>query len=368
MLTLEIQDSPVYLGCTTEDFNTDKFINYKVFTCMNCSLICTDGDQFETSYNSVHSEALGPTWERHHLSFSKFIKEHTEFNNWGHTLEIGTSTSPIARSLTDFTKSITYIDPITNPPFSLKDNEEYLSGFFPAVMPKTAPNVLIASHVLEHIPNTHSFIKSVFDVLPTDGEFFFSIPDFEFWLKSSYYNALSAEHIVYPFRNNLENLCSTLDLSLTTERYQNHSLFGKITANRPQSSDILNWAPSLNIQLLDTWSNQFLFDSVTLEANSTRYDSIFICGASHLSQYFILLSRGKIGVTAVLDNSSMKQGKRLYGTDVYVQSFESIIKHASPLIIIPPSPYQGEMYSQILAIHPAATPLLLGEKNASVMQ
>ena len=78
-------------------------------------------------------------------------------------------------------------------------------------------------------------------------------------------------------------------------------------------------------------------------------ETVLIAGASHLSQYPILMSAQiREHVEFVIDNSDHKANKCLYGTNFTCKKFESIQGFQKPLAIVFSSPYQNEMNEQIL--------------------
>ncbi len=348
-----VKNAPAFLGCTTQKPAEDLFLSFHLLLCNHCSLIQTDAQPLERTYSELHSEALGPIWRAHHLSFASFIQKQLHLSTDMRVLEIGASSQPIARHLPFEKNSIWYIDPIKTPPFSLNKNEQYLSGFFPEKKPDAKLDLIIASHVLEHIPHTHSFFKAIASQLTENGKLFISIPHFQSWFRHSYFNAISAEHITYPFLNQLLFIARSEGFDMETEYYGDHSLFAvfkRQASHAPPSfpqEDSKKWL----VAWIHAFNKMVKTDKITADLSE-----VFITGASHLSQYFLLCNQGlEERITAVLDNSSKKWGQRLYGTSTVARPFHHLTKYERPTVILTPSPYAEEMRQQIIALNAQAT-------------
>ena len=345
----KILDVPLVLGCTQETIDKDQVISFNVFQCDSCGLIFTDTNLDEMAYSAVHSEAVGGIWKKHHEELANFFKN--EKKNSGFVLEIGPSNNPISR------KDTVFVDLFEKVPFELKDNEEYHYGRFPDFDTEKKFSAILASHVFEHSLEPKKFLLKCLELLEKDGSIFISIPNFEIWINEKYWNGITPEHQIYPTIKQIAQICDTLNLKLEIKKFEKHSIFFKISKYNDDSEketydidpDIEEWISSIN-------------KSVNfLENELEKFDNqnVFIAGASHISQYPILMSNKiKNRITNVLDNSKSKHGKRLYGTEIYCISFEDLGNFERPLIAVFSSPYQKEMIEQILSIN----------KNANILE
>lgn len=348
-----IQKAPAFLGCTKAPKEQDQFLSFSLYSCPACGLIQTDAQALETTYKEIHSEALGPTWEEHHRSFAAFVQQaiHPSVHS---VLELGASSQPIARKLSGLSK-IYYIDPIHTPPFSLQEKERYFSGFFPEVAPPEKVDLILASHVLEHIPRTHLFFEKIRQFLNPGGSFLISIPQFETWFRKSYFNAISAEHVSYAFPAQLQKLAELHGCSVHFSLHKEHSLFAAFQWKKPSASHPFSFSsPKESQTLLSQWMTAFQ-KAMHPPIQSSDTGSLFLAGASHLAQYFLLNNASLAPrIQGVLDNSSRKWGQRLYGTAVNACSFEVLRNEKHPTVYLPPSPYEKEMEAQIFQINPHA--------------
>jgi predicted SAM-dependent methyltransferase len=334
-----ILNAPLVLGCTKQENNYDKLISFNVFQCPACELIFTDANLDEIGYSDVHSEAVGKMWQEHHAMFSKFIELKKNIK----TLEIGPSTNPISR------KNTTFVDMFNDVPFVLQENETYVKSRFPDIELDKKFNRIVASHVFEHSTEPEQFLKKCIEMLDDDGEIFLSIPNFEFWINNKYWNGITAEHQIYPSIKQINHICNKNKLNLKFEFFKNHSVFLRINENKIEndykynnSINILEWAKSIKSSIKN------LEEKITSEC----IENAMIVGASHISQYPILISdKIKNTIHFSLDNSISKHDLRLYGTKCICKPFEILRTEKNPTVILFNSPYKNEMKEQIKKIN-----------------
>jgi len=337
-----ILDAPLVLGCALDNKTKDDFISFNVYQCDVCGLVFTDTNLDEVAYSAVHSEAVGGIWNEHHEQLTNFIK--SEMKNLGLVLEIGPSNNPISRENTVF------VDLFEKVPFELKNNEEYHYGRFPDFYSDKKFVVILASHVFEHSLDPKKFLLKCKDLLEEEGAIFISIPNFDVWINEKYWNGITPEHQIYPTIKQIEEICKKLNLKIKFKKFKNHSIFFKITI----SNEINEEKPYEAHLRINEWISSINNSVDFLESKLSKYDNskVFIAGASHISQYPILMSNIiKNRINNVLDNSKSKHEKRLYGTKVYCKSFEHLKNIESPVVVVFSSPYQKEMIEQILSIN-----------------
>ena len=314
-----------------------------IVRCNSCGLIFTNVCLDSEAYSEIHSEAIGSLWLEHHTTFSEFIKSQIKKNS--KILEIGPSNNPLFRGNTVF------IDMFEKSPFILQKNESYLKGQFPNLNMNQKFDVIVASHVFEHATNPHKFLEKCLKLLTDEGQIFFSIPNFLYWINQKYWNGITAEHQIYPTEYQIIKICSQINLFPSFEYFYNHSIFIKIskknelTKKVEKEIDIIQWGNSIKSSVLEV--EQIL--------NDKKIDEIFVTGASHLSQYPILMSKEiERKVRFVLDNSKRKHEKRVYGTEKICKPFDVLKDLENPYVVLFNSPYRNEMIEQINSINDSA--------------
>lgn len=370
-LIARFHEVPIFLGCASRPKSDDRFLSYEIHQCQRCGLITTNADLSNESYDELHSEAIGDIWERHHNRFADFVCQRIHDDISANTfLEIGPSSNPITKAVGQGSKEVLYLDMLKEVPFELKLHEKYIRGQFPKEAPDKKFHVIIASHVFEHAGDPERFMEGVLDRLEENGDFLISIPNFRHWITHKFWNAITPEHNTYFVEDHLRFLAANAGFRVEVEYFENHSLFACFNKNESVEQIAVGGHLEEDRKMILDWIG-FLKDSISIaeqkltELLSQRNpDAILIAGASHLSQYPILMSPLlKEKVTAVIDNSDFKQGKRLYGTSVVVTKFDAVADAKQPVVIIFSSPYQEEMRDQVLALNPEASIIMSSKDN-----
>ena len=79
---------------------------------------------------------------------------------------------------------------------------------------------------------------------------------------------------------------------------------------------------------------------------------IYLYGGHVFSQMLLVLGIDQNFITGILDNSAAKVGKRLYGTELFVESPQVIACLENPCVILVASHYQNEIKAQLININP----------------
>ena len=75
---------------------------------------------------------------------------------------------------------------------------------------------------------------------------------------------------------------------------------------------------------------------------------VFLFGAHIFSQYLIEFGLNINKIESILDNDTEKQGKRLYGSKLFVESPKILKNVDNPLIILKAGSYNNEIKEDIL--------------------
>ncbi len=348
---------PALLGCAPgADSAGDRLVDFNIYVCDICGLIQTDAGFDRGTYEVIHSHAVGGVWERHRERLAAFARSRTRSQQEPpRILEIGPSVNPIARMAAGVSASLNYIDAMPQPPFDLTANERYLAGAFPVRLDERF-DLAIASHVAEHAPGLRAFVAGLFDVMEPDATAILSIPDFRAWFEGRYWNAVTSEHLNYPFACQIEALCDELDLTPEFERFDGHSLFIALRRGQNHRASTPREPAAETRALLAAWVSDIQATTGRIEgALRDRTGDVIVAGASHLAQYLTMMS-GAVGsrATCVIDNAASKHGARLYGTSLRVAPFNIVAEQENPLVVIPPSPYRDEMTRQVKSLNSRA--------------
>ena len=78
------------------------------------------------------------------------------------------------------------------------------------------------------------------------------------------------------------------------------------------------------------------YEDLIIELNNRLKDitlPIYLFGAHIFSQYLLTIGLDSTKINSILDNDSKKQGKRLYGTSLKIQS-PQVLKNGEPIVVI----------------------------------
>ena len=82
--------------------------------------------------------------------------------------------------------------------------------------------------------------------------------------------------------------------------------------------------------------------------NTSEDQSIYLFGAHVFAQYLIEFGLDTSRIICLLDNDSMKQGKRLYGTNMMVKTPKILAHVKNPIVILKAGVYNQEVSNDIL--------------------
>ena len=90
-----------------------------------------------------------------------------------------------------------------------------------------------------------------------------------------------------------------------------------------------------------------MIEEINLKTRSHDGD-IYLFGAHIFSQYLISFGLSTKRVISILDNSPIKIGKRLYGTNLKVNSPKILSKSSNPMVILKAGVYNDEIKKDII--------------------
>ena len=306
-------------------------------------------------YSGYHSEAIGGVWERHHREFAAFVRDMA-----GETiLEVGGANGHLANlvlTASQEVKSYKIIEP--NPNCRPNKRLEVLKGFFTKQFAKKNEIVVdtaIHSHTFEHFYDPADLLDGIEEILPDGGMHIFSIPDLEGYLKSGFTNTLNFEHTFYLTNDVVEYMLAKRGFRVISRRkFESHSIF---------YATIKDKSVDRNVSLVNRYSENkktFLdfiksYESMIEDFNvriSESEGAVYLFGAHVFSQFLINMGICESKITGVLDNSTIKRGKRLYGTSLQIFDPSEIEGQANVTVILKAGQYQDEVRAQLLRINP----------------
>lgn len=314
-----------------------------------------------------NSKIVGNVWGRFFKFLSSIVEKQTSGKN---VLEIGDPSGKML-SLVNSYKSWTIVEPNISRELSmmsvkLGNNINIIEEFFDELVATKIrfsdirPEVIIHSHVFEHIYEPSSFLNLCWSILPNDGKMIFAIPNMKHIVEESIapFFGLFFEHTVYMDENIVQFLLEKSNFIIESVYYhEKHSI---IFVTKKSSTPLLQ---KYSTQLLHELSTPFVEsfnNTLRIYVNYVNrcnekmrkddHEQYFIFGASYNTQMLLALGLDVQNIICILDNCESKHGKYLQGTKMKIEP-PSIIKiYQNPCIILRNGYYTKEITSQLCKI------------------
>jgi hypothetical protein len=226
-----------------------------------------------------------------------------------------------------------------------------IRGYFDRDFRPDGPfDAVVHSHVLEHQYEPREFLAQLARLVPEGGLHLFSGPDMEAQLRARFTNCLNFEHTVYLPEATVEYLLAQAGFRVVRKRrFLEHSLFYATvrdsTVSRPAPPARYDAHRALFLDYVEHHRAQV----AELNARLARVDGpVYLFGAHVFSQALLAFGLRESAITAVLDNSLAKIGRRLYGTGLAVRSPRDLAGAGRVRIILKAGAYSAEIKADIL--------------------
>jgi SAM-dependent methyltransferase len=340
---------PVFMGCSTlaEDCDLREDMNWWV--SRETGLIQLNPLlPLDVLYPESHGAGcVGALWALHHEALAKFLSK-TQPSS---VFEIGGAHGILAREYSTFGDvPWTIIEP--NPTPIEGNKARFIKGFFGAnfIFPDEFDTV-VHSHVLEHIYEPDQFMKQLADFMKDGKRLVFSIPHMQVMLERKYTNCINFEHTLFLTEPYIDFLLARHGFKLLNREYfmDDHSIF--YSAIRDSSvtpiglpAELYENNKKLYIDYLNYHKNliEELNEKITRSAHK-----IYLFGAHVFAQYLIAFGLNTDRIISLLDNDPNKQGKRLCGTHLNVQSPAILKNIENPVVILKAGVYNEEIKADI---------------------
>jgi|APSaa5957512535_1039671.scaffolds.fasta_scaffold29359_2 hypothetical protein len=347
-----LDDFPVFMGCVKHDIKQDLCID------MTWSISKTNGIvqlrrlvPLNVLYDSQHDSGLiGDIWLEHHQQFAKFIQEQSPES----ILEIGGAHGILSR---EYKKENpidwTILEP--NPVPAEGVDATFVKGFFDDEFTFDGGiDTIIHSHVFEHVYYPDEFINHISNFLEEGQKIIFSLPNMEEMLKRNYTNCINFEHTVFITEPYVDHLLSKHGFRQVAKKYfkDDHSIFYAYVKDSSVETiklpgGLYEHNKKLYLDYVD-YHKQLIKDLNEKIDNTSKNQPIYLFGAHVFAQYLIEFGLDTSRIICLLDNDPMKQGKRLYGTNMTVESPKVLADINNPIVILKAGIYNQEVSDDIM--------------------
>lgn len=352
---LLLKDFPVFIGAASQSIKKDLFADLSFAIDKATGIIQLDKLLLPgLIYTEYHSEALGKVWEDHHKAFINFMSK-TKISS---VLEIGGSNGALAKAYIAKHKIKKWIIVEPNPAVESDEIIQVIPTLFDEKTKiKDKIDSVVHSHVLEHIFYSREFLSSIAKFMDKNSYHIFSVPNLYAYLKNKQSNTINFEHTIFLTEYFIDYLLAIYGFKIIKKkRFLNHSIFYMTKKVEDlKHSSILNYSKQNKYR---TYKNLFLtamsdIDQFVQRINARikeSKDPVYLFGAHVFSQMLIYKGISK-NIQGVLDNSQLKQHKRLYGTNCKIFSPEIITNDKNPIVILRVGAYQDEVRQQLKSLN-----------------
>jgi 2-polyprenyl-3-methyl-5-hydroxy-6-metoxy-1,4-benzoquinol methylase len=350
-LLFTFEEFPVLMTCTNQDHSLDVKANLEFAISKSSGMVQgLNLANLDFLYSEAHvSGVLGNIWKNHHKSFAEFIHKYNRKN----IIEIGGQHGILYDSYKDLNEDFrwTIIDP--DPTDDINSEVNVIRGFFnenTIIDPET--DCIVHSHFFEHLYEPNKFLKQIAHVL--DGKMMiFSTPNLDQWLKNNYSQTLTFEHTYLFNEYYVKKLLSQNNLEIVDMKYycNEHSIFYAVRYN-PNIKPIEDEDHYLENKTAYLDFVQYKKNIVSNINEFTKSEKFYIFGAHVNTQFLINLGLDTKNLICLLDNSSFKQNKRLYGTNLFVKNPSVLQDDLDAIVIVDTGKYNEEIISSLLEKYP----------------
>lgn len=344
------KDFPVYMGCVDALEKDDVVADMSWKIGKETGIIQLDKLlPHDVLYLRQHNDGVGQVWREHYKAFAKLLSKYAANS----ILEIGGAHDYIANFYREFggAASWTIVEPnpehINNP--DIKVIQAWFDDSFSIEMPV---DMVVHSHVFEHAYDPLIFMQHIGKFLKPGDKHIFTFPNMVPMLENKFANCLNFEHTVLLTEEITEYILLKAGFRILEKEYYGspHSIF--YVTERVSTLEILPTIKDEYIRNKKLFQEYVQYYKDIIKDLNEKIDNtsepVYLFGGHIFSQMLTEFGLKADGIESVLDNSKLKQGKRLYGTGLFVESPE-VLKDKGPVnIILKAGIYNDEIRKDVL--------------------
>ena len=349
-----LKDFPVSLSCVPNNFNHNKKMDMIFEICNKTGIIqIKNAPSLKDIYIYSHNTSIGKTWDDLFTLFSNKINEIINNNHFENIVEIGSGVVlRLAQKILKNKNIQKYTIYEQNLSFEhVNDNRIQIHNKY--FTPNTQVNncdLIIHSHVLEHIWNPKEFIECINNNTNTKYHCFI-VPNLKETFSKKYTNALDFEHNFYIIEEYIDiilhNNCFEI---LEKDYFIDHSII-YITKKYQNVNSIIKRFPNLyeiNKKIALDFCSYHKILIEKLNEQITNFDGdLYLFGGTGFSIYLIVFGLKTDKIINILDNDPEKENKKVYGTNFIVKNPNIIKNKLNVAVIVKAASYQKEIEEQL---------------------
>ena len=347
----KIDNIPNQLSCVNEP--NLEISTLSISQCVECNTIQLDKlIPLEILYKNSHNHnSIGNLWNNY---FELFIKKIQNIINNKTVLEIGCPSGKIALK-SNYYKHWYIVEPNKNPDVIFKENITFIEKFFNDDLSLNEKiDVIIHSHLFEHIYEPNIFLSKCNKILNDNGDMFFGVPNMEYFIKTNTcpFLGLFFEHTIFLNKENISYLLNKNNFEIIDIiDYENHSiLFHCKKRSFLQKINNSFFIPKYNDSFFMTLKYYETFIKKCNDSIRKTNKNVYIFSASYITQIILAIGLNAGKLNGILDNCKEKEGKYLFGYNLKIFN-PSILSNEDSIVILKNGYYANEVLLQIKDIN-----------------
>jgi len=353
-----LENAPIKLSCLIAPSCDNGVLSYAI--CDTCKTIQLDQlIPLSILYSDNHNVvSVGETWRKYFQLFCSRISPIVADKT---VLEIGCPSGKIANQLDTYAKWI-IVEPNIDKTVAYNSKVAFIETFFDeefSTLPGLDPiDIIVHSHVFEHIYDPNVFFRTCRDILVDDGEMFFGIPDMQYIAEQNLapFGGVMFEHTIFYNKENVSYLLKKHGFELLEViDHCNHSILFHARKTNLVADDMpMIFTPSHAIDFFQGYNlYKDFIDRCKQVVLTMPEKKLYLFGASYNTQFLLTMGLADLPISAILDNCAEKQGKFLYGYTIQILS-PSVISQENCIVILKNGYYSNEIAAQIQNISSGA--------------
>ena len=344
------RDLPIFMGCTDTPYRDDVVADMDWGICPQSGCIQLRRlVPLDSVYLNQHNDGVWKIWQDLYAKFVAFL---LRFAHGARILEIGGAHDVIARNYLQHRPEAQWTIVEPNPQHIRNSEVHIVPAWFDGDFRLSMDtDTVVHSHVLEHTYEPQTFLKDLATYLKPGRRHIFAVPNLQPMLENKFTNCLNFEHNVFLTEHFIDWLLARSGFKILAKEYYAtpHSiLYATERIAEPKSQAPLESRYSEYKKLFREFVRYHEEMIVQLNAKlDTAKVPVYLFGAHIFSIYLINFGLHAEKIISVLDNSSLKQSRRLYGTQFIVESSKVLAGKGPVNVIVRAGIYNEEIKNDI---------------------
>lgn len=342
---------PVFFGCTENPLEDDMSADMTWMIERSSGMIQLGGLlPPEILYQAQHVDGTGKTWGDFYSYFSDYILR----RGVKKVLEIGGGAGKLSIEAMRQNSELSWTILEPNPLIESKGRLKVIKGFFDLNFSYEGEyDAIVLSHTLEHINDPLNFLETTRSFMSDKELLIVALPNLKVWLQNKFTNALNFEHHMYLTDYYFEYMADSVGLEIVDQEYMgDHSVIFSLKRSETKRGLTVPKRYDENKQLFRDYSDYY--KKLVAELNravSSADGPVYLFGAHIFSVFLIYMGLDEKRIVSILDNSPIKTGKRLYGSNLRVASPKVIAEVESPTVILKVGIHRDDIYDDLFRIN-----------------